>query len=146
MDCSMPGFPVLHHLPEFARTHPLSQWCHPTISSSVTTFSSCPHSFPTIESFPMSWLFASGGQSLGASASATVLPMNNQSSFPLGWTVLISLLPTGFPRVFLNTTVQKHQLFGTQPSSWSNSHIHRWQLKTIALTILTFVDKVMSAL
>ena len=101
---------------------PLSQWCHPTISSSVTPFSSCPQSFPESGSFPKSWLFTSGGRSIGASAS--VFPMNIQSWFPLGWTGLISLTSKGLSRVFSNTTVQKHQFFGIQPSLWSNSHIH----------------------
>ena len=98
---------------------PLSQWCHPTISFSVTPFSSCLQSFPS--SFPVSQPFASGGQSTGASAS--ILPMNIQGCFPLSMTGLISLLSKGLPRVFSSTTIQKHQFFSTQPSLWSNSHI-----------------------
>ena len=103
---------------------PLSQWCHPTISSSVGPFSSCLQSFPASGSFLMSQLFTSGGQSIGVSASASVLPMNIQDWFPLGLTGFISLQSKGLSRVFSNTTVQKHQLFGTQLSLWSNSHIH----------------------
>ena len=103
---------------------PLSQWCHPTISSSVVPFSSCPQSFPATRSFQMSQLFAQGGQSIGASASASVLPMNTQDWFPLGWTGWNSSQPKGLSRVFSNTTVQKHQFFGAQPSSQSNSYIH----------------------
>ena len=103
---------------------PLSQWCHPTISSSVVPFSSCPQSFPASESFPMSQLFTSGGQSIGVLASASVLPMNTQDWFPLGWTGWIFLQSKGLSRVFSNTTVQKHQFFGTQLYSQSNSHIH----------------------
>ena len=106
---------------------PLSQWHHPTISSSVVPFSSCPQSFPASRSFPMSQLFTSYSQSLGASASASVLPMNIHSWFPSEWTGLISLQPKGLPTVFSSTTVQKHQCFNTQPS-WSNSHIHIWLL------------------
>ena len=105
----------------------LSQWCHPTISSFVTPFSLCPQSFPVSVSFPMSWLFASGGKSIGASAS--VLPMNIQGLFPLGLSTLISLLSKGLSRIFSSTTVQTHQFFGTQPSSWSNFHIHTWLLE-----------------
>ena len=105
---------------------PLSWWWHPTISSSVTLFSSCPQSFPASGSFPMSWLFISDGQSIGASASASALPMIIQGWFPLGLTGLISLLSRGLSRVFSNTIVQKHQFFGTQPSLWSNSHISTW--------------------
>ena len=97
-----------------------------TISSSVTSFSSCPQSFPASGSFLMSRLFISCGQSIGAWASASVLQMNTQGWFPLGLTSLISLLSKGFSRVFSSTTVQKHQFFGTQPSLWSNSHIHTW--------------------
>ena len=105
---------------------PSSQWCHPAISSSVIPFSSCPQSFPASESFPVSQLFAWGGQSTGASASASVLPMSIQDWSPLEWTGWISLQSKGVSRVFSNTTVQKHQFFGAQPSSQSNSHIHTW--------------------
>jgi len=108
---------------------PLSLWCHLTISSSIAPFSSCLQSFPASGSFPVSRLFASGGQSIGASASASVLSMNIQSWFPLGFTDLISLVSKGLSRVFSNTTVQKHQFFGTQPSLWSNSHICTWLLE-----------------
>ena len=95
---------------------PLSRWCHPSISSSVIPFSSCPQSSPESGSFPMSQLFASGGQSIGVSASTSVLPMNTQYWSPLGWTGWISLQSKGLPRVFPNTTVQKHQFFGAQLS------------------------------
>ena len=95
---------------------PLSWWCHPTISSSVVPFS-CLQSFPASGSFQMSQLFASGGQSIGVSASASVLPMNTQDWFPTGWTAWISLQSKGLSRVFSNTTVQKHQFFGSQLSS-----------------------------
>ena len=105
---------------------PLSQWCHPTISFPVTPFSSCPQSFPGTGSFPMSQLFTSYDQSIGASASASVLPVNIQGWFPLGLAGLISLLSNGLLRVFSNTTVQKHQFFGTQLSLCSSSHIHTW--------------------
>ena len=94
----------------------LSWWCHPTITSSVVPFSSCPQSFPASGSFQMSQFFASGGQSIGVSASASVLPVNNQDWFPLGWTDLISLQSKGLSRVFSNTTLQKHQFFGIQLS------------------------------
>ena len=107
----------------------LSQWCHPTISSSVIPFSSRLQSFPASESFQMSQLFTSGGQSIGVSASASVLSMNTQNWAPLGWTGWISLQSKGLSRVFSNTTVQKHQFFGTQLSSKSNSHIHTWPLE-----------------
>ena len=124
---------------------PLSQWCHPTISSTVFPFSSCPQSFPASGSFPMSQLFASGGQNIGVSATASVLPMNTQDWSPLGWTGWISLQSKGPARVFSNTTVQKHQFFSTHLSLWSASHIHTWLLeKTIALTRRTFVGRVMS--
>ena len=99
----------------------LSQWCHPTISSSVIPFSSCLQSFPASGSFPMCQLFTSGGQSIGVSASASVLPMNIQDWFPSEWTGWISLQSKGLSRVFSNTTVQKHQFFGAQLSSQSNS-------------------------
>ena len=105
-------------------------WCHPAISSSVLPFS-CLKSFPASGSFPMSQLFASGGQSIGVSASISVLPMNIQDWFPLGLTGWISLQSKGLSRVFSNTTVQKHQFFSTQPSLWSNSHICTWLLEKL---------------
>ena len=108
---------------------PSSQWCHPTISSFVVPFSSCPQSLPGSEFFPMSQLFAWGGQSIGVSASATVLPTNTQDWSPLEWTSWISLQSKGLSRVFSNTTVQKHQFFSTQLSSLSNSYIHTWPLE-----------------
>ena len=107
---------------------PSSRWCHPAISSSVVPFFSWPQSLPASESFPMSQLFASGGQSTGVSASTSVLPMNTQGWSPLGWTGWISLQSKGLSRVFSNTTVQKHQFFSPQLSSQSNSHIHTWPL------------------
>ena len=125
---------------------PLSRWCHLTISSSVVPFSSCPQSFPASGSFPMSQFFASNGQSTGVSASASLLPMNIQEWFLLGWTGWISLLSKGLSRVFSNTTVQKHQFFRAQLSSQSNSHPYMTTGKTITLTRQTFVDKVMSLL
>ena len=108
---------------------PLCQWCHPTISSSAIPFSSCLQSFPASGSFQMSQLFTSGGQSIGVSASTSVLPMNTQDWSPLGWTVWISLQSKGLSRVFSNTTLQKHQFFGAKLSSQSNSHIHTWPLE-----------------
>ena len=108
---------------------PLNWWYHPTILSSVVPFSSFLQSFPASGPFLMSWLFPSGGQSIGASASASVLPMSIQDWFLLGLTDLISLLPKGLSRVFSNTTVQKHQFFSAQPSLWSNSHIYTWLWK-----------------
>ena len=107
---------------------PSSRWCHPTISFSVVPFSSHLQSFLASGSFPMSRFFASCGQSIGVSASASVLLMNIQHWFPLGLTGLISWQSKGLWRAFSNTTVQKHQFFGTQPSLWSNSHIHTWLL------------------
>ena len=107
---------------------PLSQWCHPTISSSVIPFSFCPQSFPALGSFQMGQLFALGGQSIVVSASTSVLPINTQDWFPLGWTGWISLQSKGLSRVFCNTTVQKHQFFCAQLSLESNSHIHTWLL------------------
>ena len=124
---------------------PLSRWCHPTILSSVVPFSHL-QSFPATGSFQISQFFTSGAQSIGVSASTSVLPMNTQDWSPLGWTGWISLQSKGLSRVF-NTTVQKHQFFSAQLSSQSNSHIHTWPLeKTIALTRRTFVGKVMSLL
>ena len=101
----------------YSNSCPSSRWCHPTISSSVIPFSSCLQSFPASGSFQMSHLFASGGQSIGVSASASVLPMNIQDWFALGWTGWISLQSKGLSRVFSNTTVQNHQFFGAQLSS-----------------------------
>ena len=103
---------------------PSSQWCHPTIWSSVIPFSSCLQSFPASGSFPKSQFFTSGGQSTGVSASTSVLPMNNQDWFTFGWTALISLQSKGLSRVF-STTVQKHQFFGAQLSLWLNSILYR---------------------
>ena len=108
---------------------PFCQWCHQTISSSIVPFSSGPQSFPASGSFQINQFFASGGQSIGVSASTSVLPMNTQDWSPLGWTGLISLQSKGLSRVFSNTTVQKHQLFGTQISLYSNSRIHTWPLE-----------------
>ena len=108
---------------------PLIRWRHPAISFSVVPFSSCPQSLPASGFFPMSQLFSSGGQSIGVSASASVLPMNTQDWSPLEWTGWISLQSKGLSRVFSNTTVQKHQFFGAQISSASNSHIHTWLLE-----------------
>ena len=130
MDYSMPDFPALHHLPEFTQTHvhrvrDAIQPSHPLLSP----FSSCPQSLPASESFPMSQLFTSGGQSIGISASTSVLPLNTQDWSPLGWTGWISLQSKGLSRVFSNTTVQKHQFFGAQLSSQSNSNIHTWPLE-----------------
>ena len=113
----------------YSNSCPLSRWCHPTISSSVVLFSSCLQSFPASRSFQMSQLFTSGGQSIGVTASTSVLPMNIQDWFPLGWTGWISLQSKGLSRVFSSTTVQKHQFFGAQLSSQSNSHIHIWILE-----------------
>ena len=112
-----------------SNSHPFSQWCHPAISSSVVPFSSCPQSLSVSESFPMSQLFAWGGQSTGASASASFLPKKSQGWSPSEWTSWISLQSKGLSRVFSNTTVQKHQFFGAQLSSQSNSHIHTWLLE-----------------
>ena len=108
---------------------PLSRWCHPAISSSVVPFSSWPQSLPATGAFPASHLVAWGGQSIGVSASASVLPKKSQGWSPSGWTGWISLQSKGLSRVFSNTTVQKHQFFGTQLSSQSNSHIHTWPLE-----------------
>ena len=126
----------LHRLPcpsptlgAYSNSCPSRRWCHPTISSSIVPFSSLLQSFPASGSFPMSQFFASGGQSIGVSASASVPPVNSQDWSPLGWTGWISLQSKGLSRVFSNTTVQKHQFFSTQISSQSNSHIHTWPLE-----------------
>ena len=102
----------------YSNSCPWSQWCYLTVSSSVLS-SFCLQSFPASESFPLCWIFASGGQSIGTSASASVLPINIQGWFPLGWTGLISVLSKGL----------KHQFFSVQPSLWSNSHVHTWLLE-----------------
>ena len=112
----------------YPNSSPLSQWCHTAISSSIVPFSSCPQSLPASESFPMSQLFAWGGQSTGVSLLASFLPKNAQGWSPLEWTGWISLQSKGLSRI-LNTTVQKHQFFSTQLSSQSNSHIHTWLLE-----------------
>ena len=106
-------------------SRPSSQWCHPAISSSVIPFSSCPQFLPASESFPMSQLFAWGGQSTGVSAWASFLQKKSQGWSPSEWTACISLQSKGLSRVFSNTTVQKHQFFSAQPSSQS-THIHTW--------------------
>ena len=117
MDCSTPGLPCPSTtLGAYSNSCPLSRWCHPTIPFSVIPFSSHLQCFPASDSFQISQFFTSGGQSIGVSASASVLPMNIQDWFPLGWTGWISLLSKGLSRVFSNTIVQKHQLFSTQPS------------------------------
>ena len=116
----------------YSNSCPLSRWCHPTISSSVVPFSSCLQSFPASGSFQMSQLFASGGQSIGVSASTSVPPINIQDWFPLGWTDLISLQFKGLLRVFSNTTVQKHRFFGQTiwPASWEICmQVRKQQLK-----------------
>ena len=107
-------------------SRPSSQWRHPAISSSVVPFSSCPQSLPASESFPMSQLITWGGQSIGVSALASFLPKKSQGWSPSEWTDWISLQSKELSRVFSNTTVQKHQFFGAQPSSQSNSHLHTW--------------------
>ena len=140
--------PVHHKLPEFTQTHVHQvgdsiQPSHPLLSASPPF---CPQSLPASGSFPMSQLFTWGGQSTGVSASASVLPMNTQDWSFSGWTGWISLQFRGCSRVFSNTTVQKHQFFGTQLSSQSSSHPYMTIGKTIALTRWTFVDKVMSLL
>ena len=113
----------------YPNAYPLSQRCHPAISSSVIPFSSCPQPLPASGSFPMTQLFPWGGQSIGVSALASVLPMNTQDWSPLGWTGWISLQSKGLSRVFSKTTVRKYQFFGIQLSSQSNSHMHTWPLE-----------------
>ena len=129
MDCNTPAFPLLHYLWVCSNSHPSSWWCHPTISPSIVPFSSYLQSFPAAGSFPMSQLFASSSQSIGASASELVLPMNIQDWFPLGLTGSISWQSKGLSRVFSNSTVLKHPFFGAQPSLWSNFHVHTSLLK-----------------
>ena len=126
---------------------PSSRWCHPAISPSVVPFSSCPQSLPASESFPMSQLFAWGGQSTGVSALTSFLPKNTQGWSPSEWTGWIFLQSKGLSRVFSNTTIQKHQFFSAQPSSPVQlSHPYMTTGKTIALIRRTFVGKVMSLL
>ena len=127
----MPGSSVIHYLPEVSQilVQWVTWWCFLIISSLVILFSSCLQYFPVLESLPMSRLFASGGQSIGALASVSVLPMNIQGWFPLGLTSLISLQSKGLLRVFSSTTVQKHEFSGAQPSLWTNSHIYTWLLE-----------------
>ena len=158
--CSVVSDYLLPHEPEHTRppcpsptprvhtnSCPLSRCCHPTISSSVVPFSSCPPSFPASESFQMSQLSASGDQSIGVSASASALPVNIQGWFPLGLTDLVSLQSKGLSRDLSSTIVWKHRFFGTQPSLWSKlSDPYMTTRKTIALTRWTFVSKVMSLL
>ena len=134
MDCRHARLPHPSLSPRVcSNSCPLSQWCHPTISSSVVPFSSCLQSFPASGSFLMSQLFASSGQSIGVSASASVLPINIQGWFPLGLTSFISLLSEGLSRAFSSTTVWKHQFFNAQLFLWSNFYICTG--KVIALTI-----------
>ena len=118
----------------FSQTH--VHWVDDAIQLShplLSPFSSCPQPFPASGSFPVSQLFIAGGQSIEASASASILPVNIQGWFPPGFTSVISLLSKGLPRVFSSTTVQKHQFFSAQPSLWSNSHIHIWLLEKAEL-------------
>jgi len=129
-----------------SNSRPSSRWCHPAISSSVVPFSSCPQSLPASESFPMSQLFAWGGQSTGVSALVSFLPKNTQDWSPLEWTGWISLQSKWLSRVFSNTTVQKHQFFGSQLSHSPTLTSYMTTGKTIALTRRTFVGKVMSLL
>ena len=140
VDCSTPGFPVLHCLPVCSNSCPLSQWCHPTILSSVISFSSCPLSFPASGSFPMSWLFTIDGQSIGTSALASVLPMNIQGWFRIDWFDLLAVQGT------LKSLLQHHSSKASilRHSAFSMvqlSHPYMTTRKTIALTIWTFVSK-----
>ena len=124
MDCSTSGLPVTHHLPLFVQVR---WWCHPAISSTVFLFF-CPQSFPASGTFPIGWLFASGDQNTGASASASVLPMSIQGWFPLQLTGLISLLSSGFSGVFSSTKVWRHRFFGALPFLYSSSQNCMWTL------------------
>ena len=126
IDCSTPSFPILQYLWVCSNSCPLNWWCHPTISCSVTPFSSCLNLSEHQGFFSVSQLFALGSQSIGVSASASVLLRSIQGWFSLRLTGLISLLSKILSRVFSNITIQKHQFFDTQPSLWSNSHIFTW--------------------
>ena len=129
MDCKHASPPCPSPIPRAcSNSCPLSRWCHPTISSSVVPFSSHLQSSPASRSFPRTQFFSSCGQSIGASASTSVLPLNNQDWFPLGLTGLTSLQSRGLLKVFSNTTVQKHQFFSAQLSLWSSYHISTWLL------------------
>ena len=123
------SFPTRRSSDLHSNSSPLNQWCHPTISSPVVPYFSCLQSFPASGSFQLSQLFASGGQSTWVSATASSLPKKSQGWSPSEWTGWISLQSKGLSRVFSNTTVQKHQFFGAQLSSPSNSHIHTWPLE-----------------
>ena len=129
-DCRRPGSSIFHYFPEFVQIYNPFQWCHPTIPSSVIPFSSHLQSFPASGSFPMSQFFASGGQSIGASATASVLPMNIHSWFPIGLTGLISLLSKELSRP--NTTIWKHQFFLLSllydPTLFPSCHVWMWEL------------------
>ena len=146
MDCSTPGFLVHDSTPRAcSNSCPLSRWCHPTISSSIVPFSSCLQSFPASGSFPMNQLFSSGGQSMGVSASASVLPVNSQNWFPLRWTGLI-LQSKGLSRVFSNTSSKASILQHSTFFMVQLSHQDMTTGKTIALTRQTFFGKAMSLL
>ena len=146
MNCSMLGLPCPSSTPGvYLNSYPLSRWCHLTISSSVIPFSQF-ESFPASGSFPMSQFFASGSQSIGVSASTSVLPMNTRDWFPLGWTGWISLQSKGLSRVFSNTTVQESILQCSAFFMIQLSQPYMTTGKTVALTRRTFVDKVMSLL
>ena len=144
MYCSTPGFPVLHCLPEFAQAHDQSQEWYPTISSSAAPFSSCPPSFPSSGSLPLSLLCIRWTKYW--SFSFSIHPSSEYSGLiSLGLIGLISLQSRGLSRGFSNTTVRKHQFFGAQPSFWSGSHIHTWLLEKPWLWLIwTFLGKMMS--
>ena len=127
----------------YSNSCPSSQWCHPAISSSIVPFSSCPQSLPASGSFPMSQLFAWGGQNIGVSASASLLPVNTQDWPPLGWTGWISLQSKGLSRVFSNISVQKHEFFGIQLSSPTLTSIHdHWKNHSLDQTDLCWQSNV----
>ena len=141
MDCSMPGFPVLHFLPEYSNSCPLSQWCHPTISSSATPFSSCSESFPASGSYTMSCLFPWGGQSIGASASASVLPKNIQGWFPLQLAGWISLQSKGLSSLLQHHSSKASVLRCSAFFVVQLSHLYMTNGKTITLVIQTLSAK-----
>ena len=126
MSCSMPGFPAF-------RFTSIKSWCHPIISFSAF----CPQSFPASGSLPVSQFLSSGGQNVGASASASTLPMNIQHGFPLGWSGLMCLPSKGLSRAFSSTTVWKYQLFSAQPSLWAKCHICTWLLESHQFSSVT---------